>query len=65
MTEARDGTRPGGDPAPSPASRASPLLRDIPVELIQPNPDQPRKRFDQDSIAALARRSPTPASSSR
>jgi ParB family transcriptional regulator, chromosome partitioning protein len=32
-----------------------PHFRDIPVELIQPNPDQPRKRFDSESIAGLAR----------
>lgn len=30
-------------------------LREVPVALIRPNPNQPRKRFDPDSIAALAR----------
>jgi ParB family transcriptional regulator, chromosome partitioning protein len=30
-------------------------LRDVPVALIRPNPDQPRKRFDPESISALAR----------
>jgi ParB family transcriptional regulator, chromosome partitioning protein len=30
-------------------------LRRVPVSLIRPNPNQPRKRFDSDSIAALAR----------
>jgi ParB family transcriptional regulator, chromosome partitioning protein len=30
-------------------------LRDVPVALIRPNPNQPRKRFDPESIAALAR----------
>jgi ParB family transcriptional regulator, chromosome partitioning protein len=30
-------------------------LRDVPVALVRPNPNQPRKRFDSESIAALAR----------
>ncbi len=29
-------------------------LREIPVELISPNPRQPRRRFDEDSLHALA-----------
>ena len=29
-------------------------LRQLPVELIRPNPDQPRTRFDPESISALA-----------
>ncbi len=29
-------------------------LRDVHVELIAPNPDQPRKRFDQEQLQALA-----------
>lgn len=33
---------------------ADPALRDLPVELIRPNPDQPRRSFDPDSISALA-----------
>jgi ParB family transcriptional regulator, chromosome partitioning protein len=32
-----------------------PEFRHIPVELISPNSEQPRRRFDPDSIAALAR----------
>jgi ParB family chromosome partitioning protein len=32
-----------------------PELRDVPVALIRPNPDQPRKRFDPESISGLAR----------
>jgi ParB family chromosome partitioning protein len=32
-----------------------PAFREVPVDLIQPNPDQPRKRFDPESISALAR----------
>src|SRR5687767_860230 len=32
-----------------------PELRHVPVELISPNASQPRRRFDPDSIAALAR----------
>jgi ParB family chromosome partitioning protein len=34
---------------------AAPELRDVPVALIRPNPDQPRKQFDPESISALAR----------
>jgi ParB family chromosome partitioning protein len=33
----------------------APELRDIAVELIHPNPAQPRKRFDEDGLNALAR----------
>jgi ParB family chromosome partitioning protein len=29
-------------------------LREIPVPLIEPNPDQPRRRFDADELQALA-----------
>jgi ParB family transcriptional regulator, chromosome partitioning protein len=29
-------------------------LRELPVELIAPNPSQPRRRFDEDSLQALA-----------
>jgi ParB family chromosome partitioning protein len=29
-------------------------LRELPVELIEPNPNQPRRRFDEDGLAALA-----------
>jgi ParB family chromosome partitioning protein len=32
-----------------------PAFREIPVGMIQPNPQQPRKRFDSESIEALAR----------
>ena len=34
--------------------RDSAELRELAVELIAPNPGQPRKRFDQDSLQALA-----------
>jgi ParB family chromosome partitioning protein len=37
-----------GAPAPAPE------LRELPVELIRPNPAQPRKRFDEEALAALA-----------
>ena len=40
VSEERDGDRPE--------------LRDIAVELISPNPGQPRKRFDQEALQALA-----------
>jgi ParB family chromosome partitioning protein len=29
-------------------------LRELPVELITPNPNQPRRRFDQEALTALA-----------
>jgi ParB family chromosome partitioning protein len=29
-------------------------LRELPIELISPNPRQPRRRFDQDALEALA-----------
>jgi ParB family chromosome partitioning protein len=29
-------------------------LRELPVELISPSPNQPRRRFDEESLAALA-----------
>jgi ParB family chromosome partitioning protein len=40
---------------PTEGESAEPVLRHVPVELIQPNAAQPRKRFDPDSIAALAK----------
>src|SRR5215210_4489320 len=33
---------------------AGPELRDVAVELIEPNPAQPRRRFDEESLEALA-----------
>jgi ParB family chromosome partitioning protein len=36
------------------AEADEPELRQVPVELIQPNPDQPRKRFDEEALHALA-----------
>jgi ParB family chromosome partitioning protein len=39
---------------PAPDAAGEPDLRRIPVALIRPNPDQPRRRLDPDSIAALA-----------
>jgi ParB family chromosome partitioning protein len=36
------------------AQAQAPELRDLPVELIRPNPGQPRKRFDEEALAALA-----------
>src|SRR6478752_6862274 len=29
-------------------------LRDLPIDLILPNPRQPRRRFDEQTLAALA-----------
>jgi ParB family chromosome partitioning protein len=36
------------------AQAPAPELRELPVELIRPNPGQPRKRFDEEALAALA-----------
>ena len=33
---------------------ASPDLTRLPVREIEPDPDQPRKNFDEDAMAALA-----------
>lgn len=39
---------------PREESDATPELRDIPVELIAANPNQPRRRFEEESLLALA-----------
>lgn len=36
------------------AQRSEDQLRELPVELISPNPKQPRRRFEQESLEALA-----------
>jgi ParB family chromosome partitioning protein len=36
------------------APRDEEELRDLPVELIEPNPNQPRRTFDEESLLALA-----------
>ena len=36
------------------ASSNGPELRDLPLDLVRPNPDQPRTRFDPASITSLA-----------
>jgi ParB family chromosome partitioning protein len=36
------------------AQQSEEQLRELPVELISPNPKQPRRRFDQESLQALA-----------
>src|SRR4051812_38433641 len=41
-------------PGSSRPDDADPALRRIPVELIRPNPDQPRKEFNGESLLALA-----------
>ena len=35
-------------------SRATAGVREIPIEHVQPNPDQPRRRFDSEALAELA-----------
>src|SRR6202049_1396647 len=39
-----------GEPGTAPVQE----LREVPVELISPNPKQPRTRFDDQALAALA-----------
>ena len=39
---------------PPAGSEASPELRTLPVELISPNPRQPRQSFDEESLLSLA-----------
>jgi ParB family chromosome partitioning protein len=39
---------------PEPEARDQVELRMVPADLVRPNPDQPRKRIDPESIAALA-----------
>ena len=41
-------------PTKTTASDTESPLREIPVELIRPNPDQPRKEFNGESLLALA-----------
>ncbi|CAA9461660.1 MAG: Chromosome (plasmid) partitioning protein ParB [uncultured Solirubrobacteraceae bacterium] len=36
------------------SAEAGPDLRDVPVDLIAANPNQPRRRFDDDALMALA-----------
>jgi ParB family chromosome partitioning protein len=39
---------------PEPGEREGIELRMVPADIVRPNPDQPRKRIDPESIAALA-----------
>jgi ParB family chromosome partitioning protein len=39
---------------PQPGDVGEPRLRDIPLAMIRPSPDQPRRRFDAEKIKALA-----------
>jgi ParB family chromosome partitioning protein len=38
----------------SEGEEGAPELRELHVDLVAPNPDQPRKRFDEDALQALA-----------
>ncbi|MGI8631243.1 MAG: ParB/RepB/Spo0J family partition protein [Solirubrobacterales bacterium] len=40
---------------PDAADRDDPELRELPVELVRPNPNQPRRRFEPDALDRLAR----------
>ena len=48
------GPRPRGDPARSRRAEDAGELRELPVELIKPNPNQPRTKFDPEALAGLA-----------
>jgi ParB family chromosome partitioning protein len=39
---------------PEPGADTEAELRELPIELVRPNPRQPRKRIDPDSISSLA-----------
>jgi ParB family chromosome partitioning protein len=39
---------------PTDGESTEPAFRELPLDMVVPNPDQPRKRFDAESIAALA-----------
>jgi ParB family chromosome partitioning protein len=39
---------------PQPGDVSEPALRHVPTQLVLPNPTQPRRRFDAESISALA-----------
>jgi ParB family chromosome partitioning protein len=41
-------------PADAPGATSTSELRDVPVGLVRPNPNQPRKHFDEESLGALA-----------
>lgn len=38
----------------SDTARSGPGVRDVPIEHVQPNPDQPRRRFNEEALAELA-----------
>ena len=52
MSTAEAWEGPVGDPARE--RPGDPAFRDVPVELISPNPDQPRRRFDPEALSGLA-----------
>jgi ParB family chromosome partitioning protein len=37
-----------------PEASGGPDMRELPIELVKPNPGQPRKRFEEEPLAALA-----------
>ncbi|MEA2143666.1 MAG: ParB family transcriptional regulator, chromosome partitioning protein, partial [Solirubrobacteraceae bacterium] len=39
---------------PAEGGNPHPELRELPVELIKPNPHQPRSRFDEEALVALS-----------
>ena len=55
MASTRRGIGPGlAAILPETEATAAGELRELPVELIKPNPSQPRTNFDQEALAALA-----------
>ena len=53
-SRARPRQRPRGDPAGGAAPSDAGELRELPVELIKPNPNQPRTKIDPEALAGLA-----------
>ena len=49
-----DGPRARGDPVGGARARSPRSCAQLPVELIAPNPHQPRRTFDEDALLALA-----------
>ena len=41
-------------PPEATANAATGALREVPVSSVRPNPHQPRKHFDEESLASLA-----------
>jgi hypothetical protein len=49
-----DGDSPADDFGATPTWAHGAVLRELPIDAIEPNPDQPRRRFDDAGLRALA-----------